>query len=313
MAPNRSFGRFRPILAGAGNDIAYGFAGEDVLFGGAGDDVLAGENDNDVVYGEAGADILSGGRGDDVLDGGAGRDDIKGDSGDDVLAGGEGDDRLRGGSGADLLIGGEGLDFVNGGDDDDILYGDDFFSPTEAGAPTVDPAVADLIGETSSTANLDFWLRLEVEDFRLHNYSPKEQAGASGSVVATQGKGKATSRYHGPNGVYDLVIGYFDQAGGASDMTVRIKKHGASNEEYTFQLNGNTGTGAYQISGVTLATGDLIELRGEANGADLAQLDYIDILTPGTTPTFDQNGAPVNAHNFVGDRRNGTGTRPLSV
>ncbi len=297
------------ILAGEGNDIAYGFAGEDVLFGGLGDDLLAGENGNDTLYGEAGDDILSGGRGDDFLDGGAGRDDVKGDSGDDVLAGGAGDDRLLGGSGADLLIGGEGLDFVNGGGDDDILYGDDFFSSAEADAPTVDPAVADLIGETNPTANLDFWLRLEVEDFRLNNYSPIQKAGASGSVVATQGKGKAIGQYHGPNGVYDLVIGYSDEADDVSDITVRIKKRGASDEDYTFQLNGGAGAGAYQISGVTLATGDRIELRGEADGADLAQLDYIDILTPGAAPTFDQNGAPINAHNLVGDRLDGTGIR----
>ena len=297
------------ILAGAGNDIAYGFAGEDVLFGGAGDDLLAGENDNDTIYGEAGADILSGGRGDDFLDGGAGRDDIKGDSGDDLLAGGTGDDRLLGGAGADLLMGGEGLDFLNGGGDDDILYGDDFFTSAEADTPTVDSAVADRISETNPTANLDFWLRLEVEDFRLNNYSPTQQAGASGSVVATQGGGKATSKYHGPDGVYDLMIGYYDDAGGVSDITVRIKKRGASDEEYTFQLDGGAGAGAFQISGVTLSTGDRIELRGEANGADLAQLDYIDILTPGAAPTFDQTGAPVNAHNFVGDRREGSGTR----
>ena len=297
------------ILAGAGNDIAYGFAGADVLFGGAGNDLLAGENDNDAVYGEAGADILSGGRGDDVLDGGAGRDDLKGDSGDDVLAGGEGDDRLRGGSGADLLIGGAGLDFVNGGDNDDILYGDEFFSPAEAEAPPVDPAVTSLIGEISSTTNLDFWLRLEVEDFRLRNYSSTQQAGASGNVVATRGKGKAISQYHGPNGVYDLMIGYYDDAGGSSDITVKIKKHGGSNEDYSFQLNGGTGAGAYQIAGVSLATGDRIELRGEANGADLAQLDYIDILTPGAAPTFDQTGAPVNVYNVVGDHQDGIWTR----
>ena len=286
------------LLGNEGNDIVYGWQGEDVLFGGEGDDLLAGEDDNDQVYGEAGADILSGGRGDDVLSGGAGRDVLKGDTGQDTLLGGDGDDRLSGGSGEDLLLGGIGQDVLDGGDNDDILYGDNYFVPVVAAGETDtnlanDPPVTDITSDSANgSETLDFWVRLEAEDMRLLNYYQHEQADASGgSVITTFWKGRAETTFSGPSGSYDLAVGYEDEANGASEITLILKGQG-SNTEYTWQLDGGAGAGVHQISGVTLNSGDRIVLWGDSDGADFARLDYIDVLTAGTTPGFDEAGAP---------------------
>ena len=299
------------LLGDAGNDIAYGWHGEDTLFGGDGDDLLAGENGDDTLYGEAGHDILSGGRGDDHLDGGDGRDVLKGDTGNDVLHGGASDDQLRGGSGADLLVGGMGQDTVTGGENDDVLYGDDdvpmgtISADSTHGPLDIDPTnnSATHAGET-----LDFWMRLEAEDMRLSNYIQDNQADASGGgVIVTRGRnGQAKTTFSGPSGTYNLVLGYSDAAGGTSEITVIIKREerDGPNPEYTLQLDGGAGAGVYQIEGVTLNAGDRIVLKGKADGDDMASLDYLDILTPGANPSFDETGAPTGIfYNLVGGRQ----------
>ena len=288
------------LLGDEGKDIIYGWTGQDVLFGGDGDDLLSGENDNDELFGEAGADILSGGRGDDFLDGGEGRDDLKGDTGQDVLMGGAGDDRLSGGSKEDLLVGGAGQDFIEGGDDDDTLYGGDYFVPADPVDPPTDNnptewwSTTDLTeGAESATDPLNLWVRLEAEDMWLFNYNRDGQTDASGGeVIASRGnKGKAKTTFNGPSGTYDLAVGFYDDANGVADMTLEINSQG-STTEYTWQLDGSAGAGVHQISGVTLNSGDKITLQGDADGDDLARLDYLDILTAGAAPTFDETGTP---------------------
>lgn len=82
------------IVAGNGNDVVNGTAGEDRL------------------YGENGNDTLNGGDGHDILDGGRGNDILNGQIGNDLLVGGKGDDRLTGGDGRDTFVFG-----ANGGND----------------------------------------------------------------------------------------------------------------------------------------------------------------------------------------------------
>jgi Ca2+-binding RTX toxin-like protein len=97
----------------AGNDSAYGLAGDDNLDGLGGDDVILGGAGNDTLNGGLGADILYGEAGNDILNGGLGADELYGVAGDDILNGDAGNDKLKGGSGSDTL---------NGGDGDDDLY-----------------------------------------------------------------------------------------------------------------------------------------------------------------------------------------------
>ncbi|MFN7090500.1 MAG: Ig-like domain-containing protein, partial [Allorhizobium sp.] len=82
-----------PVLVG--DDIVYGWGGNDVLRGGPGDDTL---------FGQDGNDTLNGGEGRDTLYGGAGNDTLNGGNGDDILVGGAGADTLTGGAGRDTFV-----------------------------------------------------------------------------------------------------------------------------------------------------------------------------------------------------------------
>ncbi|MFQ3787930.1 calcium-binding protein [Halomonas sp. A29] len=75
--------------------------GDDILFGFRGQDTLNGDATS--VFGSSGDDVLFGGHGNDILYGGAGNDQLFGGNGDDLLVGGQGDDTLWGGAGADTF------------------------------------------------------------------------------------------------------------------------------------------------------------------------------------------------------------------
>ena len=266
------------VLGGEGNDIVYGWHGSDVLYGDEGDDFLAGENDDDTIYGEVGHDILAGGRGNDTLDGGDGRDVLKGDIG------------------SDRLIGGSGQDLLHGGDGDDELYGDTYLpiALPAHGIPS-DNATENTQSQTGSSQNaqdvvgeaalkgatpLEFWLRLEAEDMKLSNYNVTSQTGASGDgVIATGGQGKARTTFTGPDGMYTLVIGYYDDNANTSQIELEIE-----GQHYAWSVNKGTGTQAGSDNffthtiDVRLETGDRIEFEGHAVGNEYARLDYIDVI-----------------------------------
>ena len=92
------------ILAGAGDDTAYGGVGSDLIVGRGGDDYLRGQADGD---------LLIGGTGNDTLEGGAGHDQLFGGLGDDTLTGGPGEDDLFGDAGADHFIFDGGQDTIH--------------------------------------------------------------------------------------------------------------------------------------------------------------------------------------------------------
>lgn len=111
-------------------DIAEGFAGNDIIDGGDGNDeittddgsdkVLGGLGD-DVIFTDGGDDEIIGDDGNDNVSGGEGNDSIFGNLGDDILNGETGDDVVLGDEGADDITGSFGSDFLSGGLDDDII------------------------------------------------------------------------------------------------------------------------------------------------------------------------------------------------
>lgn len=98
-----------------GNDLFFGFGGDDYASGNDGDDTLKGGDDGDYLNGDAGEDELKGGSGSDYLSGGDGKDRIFGGADSDYLHG-DGDD--------DLIFGGNSYDYLNGGEGNDSLYGE---------------------------------------------------------------------------------------------------------------------------------------------------------------------------------------------
>ncbi|OLU36004.1 hypothetical protein BVH06_00630 [Pseudomonas sp. PA27(2017)] len=132
------------INGGLGNDSLIGVGGSDVIHGNEGDDTLQGAEGNDQLFGDAGDDLINASSGNDLVYGGDGNDTLNGDEGDDQLFGEAGDDILTGngvldgGTGNDTiqgsghLIGGEGNDsltgsgLLEGGNGDDELQGQGF-------------------------------------------------------------------------------------------------------------------------------------------------------------------------------------------
>ncbi|MCJ9430807.1 VCBS domain-containing protein, partial [Kordiimonas marina] len=92
------------LWAGAGNDVAVGSGGNDVIGGNADNDYLKGLGGNDTLYGNSGDDTLKGGNGDDLLYNGQGNDSVEGGNGNDTLWAGAGNDTLIGGDGADSFV-----------------------------------------------------------------------------------------------------------------------------------------------------------------------------------------------------------------
>ncbi|WBY08674.1 cadherin domain-containing protein [Sphingomonas sp. 7/4-4] len=93
-------------------------AGNDVALGGAGDDLVSGDADNDIVVGGLGNDQVLGGSGNDLLTGDEGLDEVYGGDGNDIVSGGRGD--------GDVVVGGKGDDrfkFTRG-DGRDLIFDD---------------------------------------------------------------------------------------------------------------------------------------------------------------------------------------------
>ena len=274
------------LMGEAGNDILYGWNGDDKLYGGSGNDVVSGEDGDDRLYGEEGHDILSGGFGNDLMAGGKGKDQLRGDADNDVIYGGEGDDDANGGEGNDIVIGGTGSDIVIGGKGNDVLYGDDYAGSTE------EVSVENIAAQAGMTANeekspIDFWVRLEVEDLKLENFSKQTGSAMSGGgFVSTGGEGTAQTTFSGPTGLYDIVVGYYDESDGAGRLAVEIGE-GNQRQQFDWALDkqlGNAGVGpdnftTYTIRGVEIEAGEGITLRGTSQGSEFMRVDYVDVVS----------------------------------
>ncbi|NDW01134.1 PD40 domain-containing protein [Salipiger sp. PrR002] len=127
--------------------------------------------------------------------------------------------------------------------------------------------------------------RTEAEDLDLgsgfavqHNPWASEDA----YVQATgSGAAAASGSFAGPGGVYSVIIGYFDEADGASGL--RFEVNGETLDAWVWDADpaGDTVTGAAAmkrvIPFVTLNAGDMLTLAGTADGGEPLRTDYIDI------------------------------------
>ncbi|MGD1863210.1 MAG: NF038122 family metalloprotease [Phormidesmis sp.] len=288
------------LMGEVGNDILYGATGNDKIYGGDGDDFIAGEAGSDHLYGEAGADILSGGYDNDIIDGGDDNDLLKGDAGNDVLDGGAGDDEVSGGEGDDIAMGGQGQDIVSGGTGNDVLYGDLYASGSSL--PDGNAVLSELeqisaqAGFTSSSnpSPIDFWVRLEAEDLNLRHFNKEEQAISSGgSLITTAGDGEAKTSFSGPTGIYDIIVGYYDEKDGKGELKVEIgsgrnkqKIEWLLDEDLHNETIGTNNFTTYTIRGVEIQAGEDIKIKGEADGEEFINVDYLDVISTTQNTAF---------------------------
>lgn len=111
------------ITAGIGNDLVDGGAGNDKIHAGAGDNEVYGGDGNDTINANGGNDHVEGGDGNDVINAGDGNNFVSGDGGNDQISTGAGDDVIDGGDGNDVINSGDAVffDYVDGGDGADTI------------------------------------------------------------------------------------------------------------------------------------------------------------------------------------------------
>ena len=131
--------------------------------------------------------------------------------------------------------------------------------------------------------------RIEAEDMALTNYGTGLVRYVSGGeVIKTNSTGSAAYTFSGNDGTYDLVVGYVDENNGNARMKVRINgdevdswnwdENPGDPSKYAFTLRRRTAA-----RGLTLHSGDTIELHGTRDGDESASVDYIEFRPVGDT------------------------------
>jgi hypothetical protein len=131
-------------------------------------------------------------------------------------------------------------------------------------------------------------IRIEAEDMDLSNYTvenvPDVASGDQSIAVATfhhGDKGFAETVFNGPDGFYTVVLQYYDEGDGIGQLKVSIDGQILDD----FALDGTFGDGGASArsltqrtlaTGVSIETGDILEIEGTLLGAERARVDYIE-------------------------------------
>ncbi|MCA0946718.1 FG-GAP-like repeat-containing protein [Salipiger pacificus] len=111
-------------------------------------------------------------------------------------------------------------------------------------------------------------------------------ASAGNYLQATAATSRAGGVFEGPVGLYDINLSYFDETDGVSYMEVLV--NGAVVAAFDWDATGgdaivtNASAAVTSIAGLVLAPGDVIELRGMADGGEPLRTDAIEILASAT-------------------------------
>jgi alpha-glucuronidase len=134
--------------------------------------------------------------------------------------------------------------------------------------------------------------RIEAEAMDLDGYSVIEvtpwecaSGGKAAEVSDPSGHGSASFRFSGRDGIYDLVVQYFDQNNGAAEFKVVAGSHQAAHWLADDQLpssppNGHTAT-CHTVKSIALRHGEVIRIEGTAQAGERACLDYVEIVPAG--------------------------------
>ncbi|WGV24067.1 hypothetical protein [Halotia branconii] len=144
-------------------------------------------------------------------------------------------------------------------------------------------------------------IRIEAESMTRSVYRLESNSLASGgSMISLAGsssteKGTAKTTFSGTAGNYDVVVAYYDENDGVASLAVKIK----GSQVDTWSLNQDLGTNYVTnnnrvrrtvATGVTLNSGDVLEIEGTENSGEYARVDYVELIptsqtTPDPTPT----------------------------
>lgn len=127
--------------------------------------------------------------------------------------------------------------------------------------------------------------RIEAEDFTiLRGFEARSLSAASeGRILQGQNNGeqRASWTFDGADGDYRLSLGYFDENDGQSQLSIKL--NGSIIDQFVFSRSlgsslPNAQTFATRTVGeVALERGDVIELAGFVDGAELLRIDYLEL------------------------------------
>jgi hypothetical protein len=146
-------------------------------------------------------------------------------------------------------------------------------------------------------------IRIEAEDMALNGYGVESASVASkGKLISLIGRGNtgtASTKFAGPAGTYNVVVGCYDENDGVSQLSVK-----ADGKQIDFwNLDRDLGsdyisTGNLvkrKIANVSLKQGSKIEIQGKRGGGEWARVDFIDFIPVGSDLKSPVNNGPVRA------------------
>jgi glucose/arabinose dehydrogenase len=135
--------------------------------------------------------------------------------------------------------------------------------------------------------------RVEAESMSLTTYRVEANSSASeGELISLLGgedleTGTASFNFAGSSGIYDIVVGYYDENDGISEATISQNDTVLDSWSFNTDLpsdlpNATTATTREIATGVNVNQGDDFLLTGEENNAERARIDYVDFITVGS-------------------------------
>jgi glucose/arabinose dehydrogenase len=135
--------------------------------------------------------------------------------------------------------------------------------------------------------------RVEAESMSLTTYGVEQNSSASeGELISLLGgesleTGTASFGFTGSSGLYDIVVGYYDENDGVSEAIVSQNDTVLDSWSFNTDLpsdlpNATTATTREIATGVNVNQGDDFTLTGEENSEERARIDYVDFITVGS-------------------------------
>ncbi|MBE9076792.1 hypothetical protein IQ241_05695 [Romeria aff. gracilis LEGE 07310] len=170
------------------------------------------------------------------------------------------------------------------------------FIPVESNrAAESDPPSGNSSGPMAGEQESPYSLRVEAESLQLQGYQIKSVAAARASgnqfislknSKAKQGTAKGI--FNGPEGLYEIRVGYYDENDGQSAASFSV---GGKTQSWTFdqKLPSNWVSEKNKVSRaidtLALQSGDAFTISGQQQAGEFARFDYVDFVRVGSRST----------------------------
>ena len=146
-----------------------------------------------------------------------------------------------------------------------------------------------LSADSNNYNNVGCSLRVEAEDMLLEGYRIEEIDFASGSRVVSffgnekRESGRASFNFSGKSGIYDVVVGYFDEEGGGATIDPLLNGQSLGRIKLDQKLGSNLAAPNTFVrhlveDEVRLRIGDTFSLEGFEDANEHARIDYVEFI-----------------------------------